>query len=133
MIYGTPGAFGVNISVTDNLGQHGTASANVEVNDVAPTLSLVGNQNVVTGESLVIPNLGTFSDPGFGASYSYCINWGDGSSDSGPVTNVVTGGRHVPTQGEFDGEHSYATSGSFDASAGFSMASSGLGVPSKSP
>jgi PKD repeat protein len=70
---------------------------------------------------LDLPTIGTFTDPGFdnaqnpnGASvetFTYSINWGDGTLADTGSTSRVNGGRNVATTGALGGSHIYAENG----------------------
>ncbi|NLY01854.1 MAG: hypothetical protein GXY83_37690, partial [Rhodopirellula sp.] len=89
----------------------------VTVANVAPTLTVVGNQATSEGAVLSIANVGTFTDPGFDRSptretFSYTIDWGDGTTaDAGAAAIDTAGSVGVPTAGSFDGSHVYADNG----------------------
>jgi hypothetical protein len=53
----------------------------VNVNNVAPSISISGNANVNEGSSYSL-TLGAVSDPGTDTVSSYVVHWGDGSSDT---------------------------------------------------
>ncbi len=101
----------------DDLGMV-TGSVQQQVLNVAPTLSLTTDPLVVDeGSMLTITNLGTFTDPGFdnphgvpatSESFSYTIDWGDGTVETGqlPVL-VVPGSPGVPSTGLLAASHRY--------------------------
>lgn len=127
--YADNGLYTIKITATDDDGGVGTATTQVTINNVSPNLSGVGNQTVNEGSLLSIPNIGVFSDPGFDnplnvldpsnggettETFTYSINWGDGTAvDAGAATVDVAGGVGVPTQGSFDGQHTYADNGEY--------------------
>ncbi|HMO87472.1 MAG TPA: PKD domain-containing protein, partial [Lacipirellulaceae bacterium] len=94
------------------------------VDNVPPTLVLTTEQfEINEGDTLTIPLLGTFSDPGFdnpanagnaanggevAETFTYIIDWGDGTVESFtmPATRI-SGGPGVPTTGTLAGEHRY--------------------------
>lgn len=80
---------------------------------VVPT----GNKVTTEGTTLSITDIGQFFDPeisGDEAPYSFAINWGDGMpEDTGTATIDVNGSPGVPTQGSFDGAHTYADNGNY--------------------
>ena len=76
------------------------------------SLTVASNQSTDEGALLTVVNIGQFSDSGAAGTYTYSINWGDGTAAStGPATIDVPGGDGVPTQGSFDGSHTYADNG----------------------
>ncbi len=70
-----------------------------------------GNQTINEGTALVLTNIGQFADPTNNGPYTYTIDWGDGRpQDTGTATIDVVSG---PTQGSFDGTHTYADNGQY--------------------
>jgi len=120
--YADDGMYTVTVFVFDDDGGMHQGSFQVTVLNVAPTLTVVGNQTVNEGSQLSLVNIGTLTDPGFknalnpgGATdetFTYTINWGDGTvADSGTATVDALGGVGAPTSGSFDGAHTYADNG----------------------
>ncbi|HRL76514.1 MAG TPA: PKD domain-containing protein, partial [Candidatus Accumulibacter phosphatis] len=72
----------IQVSVTDEDGTHLAGSKAVTVNDVAPTIALVGAASADEGASYTL-NLGTVTDPGTDTVASYSIDWGDGTVTAG--------------------------------------------------
>jgi len=92
----------------------GNMSLSLAVNNVAPTLSVVGNQTATEAQTISITDIGTFTDPGFGTSetFTYTIDWGDDTSpDSGAATIDTAGSAGTPTAGSFNGSHVYVDDG----------------------
>ncbi|TWU46081.1 hypothetical protein Poly51_54760 [Rubripirellula tenax] len=93
----------------------------VRVDNVAPTLTVVGNRTETVNQPFSIENIGTFIDPGFSnpssnpatvEEFPFTIDWGDGTIDSGTATVDQLGGRDgTVTEGSFDGSHTYTTTG----------------------
>ena len=125
--YADNGTYVIIVKVVDDDGGVGFGSAAAHVNNVAPTLTVGGDQTIDEGALLDLPALGQFTDPGFNnplnsgnilnggeevESFTYKINWGDGSpEDSGAATSVINGGVGVPTTGAITGSHVYADNG----------------------
>src|SRR5207237_3052452 len=97
----------------DDLGSS-TKTLGVTVNNVAPTLSVVGSQSVKAGQLLSLVNLGTFTDPG-ADTFKYSIDWGDTSIDNGDATidQISNPSLGLITHGSFDGSHTFATAGTY--------------------
>ncbi len=113
-VYADNGVYTVEVTVYDDDGGSDVKTFVVTVNNVAPTLAVVGDQTVDEGATLSLTDLGTFTDPGFGATetFTYTINWGDGTyADGGLATIDVAGGAGQETVGSFDGSHVYADNG----------------------
>ena len=100
----------------------------VTVDNVAPTLVVVGDQTVDEGALLQITDLGTFTDPAFGnllnlhdtvanggqisEQFVFHIDWGDNTlTNFVPATIDQPGSPGVATEGSFDGSHIYADDG----------------------
>ncbi len=120
----SPGVYTVTETIFASDGRSVTRTLEVTVRDVPPTLETGPNRTVVQGDPLAIPNIGTFTDPGFSTplnvggqtteSFTYLINWGDGTTSSiGPVTSVVEGAPGVLTTGAFNGVHTFPSTGHF--------------------
>ena len=90
-------------------------SLQVTVDNVIPTLAVLGNQTTDEGTLLSLLDLGTITDPGFGTeTFTYFIDWGDATSaDTGPATIDSAGSIGADTQASFDGSHTYADDGAY--------------------
>ncbi len=116
---GTKGPAAENLDESENRTAGNAADVQPQVatslasEDVALTLVVAGNQTVDEGTQLALPDIGQFTDaPTEEPAYTYTINWGDGTPvDSGPATIDFFGGDGLPTQGSFDGAHTYADNG----------------------
>lgn len=95
----------------------------VAVTNVAPTLNVAPTQSVVAGQSLSVTNIGEITDPGFAnassdpptsETFTYTINWGDGSDDTTGTATIDQQGTSAGglTMASFDGSHLYETTGS---------------------
>ena len=119
--YADNGLYKVTVVLGSSRGGVMAKSFQVSVNNVAPDLTVVGDQSVDEGAVLQITDLGTFTDPGFDnpnnssettERFFYKIDWGDNT-----LTNIVPasidqpGGPGVATEGSFDGSHIYADNG----------------------
>ena len=109
--YADDGQYTVTVTVGDDDGGMDTKTFVVNVGNVPPTLTVVGNQVTTEGAVLEIIDLGTFTDPGFGPTetFTYTIDWGDGTSRDLGIATIDTPG--APTAGSFDGSHTYADDG----------------------
>ncbi len=123
-IYADNGVYDVTVTISDDDGGTTVQTFQVTVNNVAPTLVVPGDQVSDEGVLLPLPNIGQFSDPGFDnplniggeltERFSYSIDWGDGSPiDTGPAPIDIPGGPGIPTQGSFDGAHTYLAAGTY--------------------
>ncbi len=114
-VYGDNGSFPVEIVLTgSSLGELVIPVTTASVTNVKPTLSVAANQNVVVNSPLSIINIGSISDPSSSDTFTYTVNWGDGSDvDSGVATINQTGNATRPTLASFDGTHTYSTAGNF--------------------
>ncbi len=125
--YADNGTYVVTLTITavfegEGFGDSSGAQFEVSVSNVAPTLTVAPNQVTSEGALLSIMDIGKFTDPGFdnplniggetSEKFTYSIDWGDGTpANSGPATIDVPGGPGTPTQGSFDGSHTYADNG----------------------
>ena len=119
--YADNGMYTVRVNFSDDDGGNVSETFAVEVNNVAPTLTLTTEQFVIDeGDTLTIPQLGTFNDPGYNnplrpdggseETFRYAIDWGDGTPiETGVLPALVTdGGPGVLTTGSLADSHLYA-------------------------
>jgi len=124
-VYADNGVYTVTVRVFDDDGGMDQETFQVTVNNVAPTLTVVGSQAVNEGQPLGVVNIGTFADPGFdnaqnplpgetAETFTFEINWGDGTPLSiGTATIDTPGAAGAPTAGSFDGSHVFADNGAY--------------------
>ncbi len=121
--FGEPGTYTVTITVIDNGGLSDTESFTLVVNDVPPTFTTTIAAGPLNEGSVFTTSTIGFSDPtfavpalGYTPSFTYSINWGDGSAvqnGSAPVTQMGSVG--VLTQGSFQLTHLYGVTGTYQA------------------
>lgn len=121
--YGDNGSFAGSLTLNGSILGSLSVSISVEVTNVPPKLLAKGNQNAVQGQTLSLPRVGEFTDPGFGSSqaspplsetFTYSINWGDGTPiDSGNASIELLGSAGIETKGFFNANHAYSQMGSF--------------------
>jgi large repetitive protein len=119
--YADNGTYTVTVTVTDDDGAATVKTFTVVVNNAAPTLSVATNQVVNEGQFLDLPSLGAFTDPGFNnplnpgqptvETFTYTVNWGDGSPTESAAVPVSVGSPGVLTAGGFGNSHTYADNG----------------------
>ncbi len=114
-VYGDNGSFPVEIVLTGSgLGELVIPVTTASITNVKPTLTVAANQSVVVNSPLSITDIGSISDPSSSETFSYTVNWGDGSEvDSGIATIDQTGNATRPTLASFNGTHTYSTVGNF--------------------
>ncbi|HQA10867.1 PKD domain-containing protein, partial [Zoogloea sp.] len=81
-IFPDNGNFTVTVTVDDQQGQPNSVETDsfvVNVSNVAPVLSLFGNNTVLQGDTYTL-TLGGVNDPGADTVTQYAIDWGDGSA-----------------------------------------------------
>ena len=113
----------VKLTVTDDEGLSHTDTLTANVSNVAPALTVPGSQATDEGNPLNLAKIGQFTDPGFSSAvagtnetFTYTINWGDGTTPStGTATVTQAGSAGTPTTGSFDGSHTYADNGTYTA------------------
>jgi len=113
--------YSAQVTLSDDLGGVLTRSFQAVISNVAPTLTVAEGWSTLAGIPVTVKDIGTFTDPGFsnGAAspptvetFTYEINWGDGSAAStGTASGDTPGGPGVLTQGSFDGSHTYTAAG----------------------
>jgi len=110
-VYADNGTYIVTVTVTDDDGGVGSDTATVTVNNVAPTAVVADNQTTNEGTELTL-DVATFSDLGLD-EHTAQINWGDGTTEAGTVTQTVAGGPGTPREGVVSGSHIYLDDGIF--------------------
>jgi PKD repeat protein len=94
----------------------------VPITNVAPTFDTRGNATAIAGFPVTLNRIGQFSDPGFGTpltsppkseTFTYRIQWGDNTSDTGNATVESVGNTTTRTRGYFNGTHTYANPGTY--------------------
>jgi PKD repeat protein len=122
-IYADNGTYTVTVTIYDDDGGSDTATFEVTVNNVQPTLEVTPTTTSILEGGSVDFNA-TFSDPGFdnplnpGAekqeSFTYDVDWGDGrDAISGMSVADLNGGPGVDSTGAFNGSHTYADDGTY--------------------
>lgn len=120
--YPDDGTYPVSVIVSGaSIGDLTFDSSDVVVTNVAPTLTVVGNQTVTLGDRLSLTNLGSIEDPGFrnaaadpptAETFSYVVDWGDGTVVDGNATIDRAGNASGQTTlASFDAGHTYAAVG----------------------
>ena len=126
-IYADNGVYTVTVTLSDDDGGVNVKTFLVTVNNVAPDLTVVGDQTIDEGAVLQIADLGTFTDPGFDNPLNTLdpgnggqteerffskIDWGDGTlTNQVPAPIDQPGSPGIATSGSFDGSHIYADNG----------------------
>ncbi|MCB1269499.1 MAG: PKD domain-containing protein, partial [Microthrixaceae bacterium] len=99
--YADSGSYTGSLTVSDSNGSN-QASITVTVANVVPTVT--AGPDAILGLTQVLSLSSTFTDPGtLDAPWTYLVNWGDGSADSGTASPGVPLGL----------AHAYATPGTF--------------------
>lgn len=126
--YADNGTYTVRVTFSDDDGGVTTGVFTIVVENVAPTLNLTDQQfEIHEGQTVTIPQLGTFYDPGFdnplnsqdpgdgrevAETFWVTIDWNDGSplqTIPGSALTWTTGSQGVDTTGTLPGiEHFYA-------------------------
>ncbi|MCA9260230.1 MAG: PKD domain-containing protein, partial [Planctomycetales bacterium] len=124
-VYADNGDYTVRLRMSDDDGAPVTRTFVIVVRNVAPTLTLTDTvYEIDEGQSVSLPDLGVFFDPGFNnlanthdpsnggetvETFTYEIDWGDGFVDQGQLpASVFSGGPGQPTIGTLIDEHFYA-------------------------
>lgn len=120
--YADDGTYSAELRLTGSQGgERNWPIQDVVVTNVAPTLSVPDNQNRVVNQPFTIQNIGEITDPGFSnsssspattESFTYSVNWGDGTVVDGNATIDSNGNSSGQlTQASFDLGHQYETAG----------------------
>jgi len=104
-IYTNEGSYTLTVSVTDNQGATGTATATITVNDVPPSVRIITAPSVVKIKSSVSVSA-LFTYPGIQDMHTAIWAWGDGSHSTGVVTESNGSGSVI-------GSHAYTTLGAY--------------------
>jgi hypothetical protein len=102
-----PGTVAVLVRVTDSMGLFNDGSASINIVNVAPTINgvtLNPSANFVIGREISLQAL--FSDAGVLDTHAASIDWGDGTSAPGQITESAGSGSAA-------GSHTYAVGGSY--------------------
>lgn len=128
--YPDNGSYPVNIVLRGSqIGEIVHPLDNAVVTNVTPTLTTAGTQSVVAGQTISVTNIGSIIDSGFrnqaadpptDETFTFTINWGDGSNiENGQATIDRHGsGNGTTTLASFDGSHVYQTPGNYTATVG---------------
>ena len=121
--FGDNGSFPANVVLTGSVIGTLSVPINAEITNVSPTLAPQPNSIAVQGQTLSLARIGQFTDPGFGVTqaspprtetFTYSINWGDGSTgETGNATVETLGSAGVLTQGFFGANHTFSQLGNF--------------------
>ena len=120
--YATDGSYTVSLTVTDNLGATSApATTTATVGNIAPTV------NAGTGGTIPVGSMfgetATFTDPNpTDFPWSYTIQWGDGSSESGTKSDLSA----------ITGNHAYAAEGPFTIRVNVTDKDGGTGTATRS-
>jgi len=96
--------YSIGLTLTDNDGAQTTAAASVTVNNVAPVITSLAVNSPRSGGTATLS--ATFTDVGTLDTHSAVINWGDGTTSTGSVSE--TGGA-----GSVAGDHVYLAPGTY--------------------
>lgn len=72
-----------------------TSTANVTVNNVAPTVGLITAPTTPLAVSTQITTSASFTDPGTADTHTAIWNWGDGTTSAGTVASLSVSGSHT--------------------------------------
>jgi hypothetical protein len=99
----------IKVTVTDDDGASTSKEFTILVNNVAPTLTVPGDKIANQGAALSIPQLGSFTDPGFLDTHTATVQWGDGSATQ--ALSVMQGAGF----GSISGSHTFTAPGFYTA------------------
>ncbi|HYR83883.1 MAG TPA: PKD domain-containing protein [Terriglobia bacterium] len=109
------GGYTVNVTVKDSSNATATASTNVTVNNVSPSITSVLINTVATTNTVLLGSAATvkvnFTDAGTKDTHTCLITWGDSSPDSSPAASETNG------SGSCTAARTYAASGTYSGMA----------------
>ncbi len=108
--FGDDGTYTVAVRVTDHLGHSATASAQVTVRNVAPTVAQVGHDPAQPWPGQTVTVQASFTDPGWLDTHTATIDWGDGTTSAGSVSETNDAPQ---ASGTVSGQHHYAVPGTY--------------------
>ena len=121
--YADDGTYTVTVKVTDDDGGFDEKTFTITVANADPVITVAEDQTVLEGSTLSIPTIASFTDLGYNNSldspptsetFTYTVDWGDGTTDStGSVGTVTQGSAGKPTTGSFGESHTYADNGTY--------------------
>jgi PKD repeat protein len=111
--YADNGTYTVTLRVTDDDSGVGQSTAVIDIENVAPSLTLTAVPTLDEGQALQLS--GSFTDPGFDGQssledFAATMDWGDGTSEALSVQET-SGAAGVLTLGTITGSHVYADDG----------------------
>ncbi|QYZ65326.1 MAG: hypothetical protein OI74_04600 [Gammaproteobacteria bacterium (ex Lamellibrachia satsuma)] len=104
-IYAEDGIYTVTVSVTDDDGTLGSNSLTISVSNARPVVEAGPNQGGAPGDTINLAPA-TFTDAGVEDTHTATIDWGDGTTDAGTVTQGAG-------NGSVAGSHTYAADGNY--------------------
>lgn len=124
-VYGDNGSYPISVTLSGSrLGQQ-ARQATATIANVAPVLTLVGEQRAIAGQRIRISNVAFVTDAGFDMpnaspptveTFTYIMNWGDGSTPlEGDLTIDRVGRAGLLTLASFNTLHTYSTPGTYTA------------------
>ncbi len=113
-VYADDGTYTVTVTVTDDNGGQHSDTFTVIVSNSAPTVEAGANRETAEGALLNLEGV-TFNDPGTRDTHTATVNWGDGTTSDGSVTETPFGppGSLLGANGSAAGSHVYADNGTY--------------------
>jgi PKD repeat protein len=122
--YGDNGLYAGTVTLRgSSFGERTYALPIANITNAVPVWTSADNLVATAGVTAAFPQLGRFTDAGFGESlatppsaetFTYSINWGDGTApENGAASVELVGSAGQLTVGSFGGSHSYSTAGTY--------------------
>ncbi|MEM9644199.1 MAG: dockerin type I domain-containing protein [Planctomycetota bacterium] len=126
-VYADNGSYPVEVVIRGSrVGERVIGAGTANVTNVTPAITLIDDQATLVGQEVVLTDLVRIEDPGFATTstspstqetFTYAINWGDGSPlQTGAATLDRVGSSSQTTLASVDGRHTYSSTGNFQVS-----------------
>lgn len=122
-VYPDNGSYPVTVTLVGSRLGEASDELSASITNLPPTLTVPNTQTILAGQTLNLTDIGQISDPGFRntrvtpatqETFTYVINWGDGSPlDQGDATIDRIGNAQQTTLASFNGSHVFEEPGNY--------------------